>query len=608
MNPVFQPRYEWKDLPWKQIQRRVFKLQKRIYRASCCGNVKALHKLQRLLLKSWSAKCLAVRRVTQDNAGKKTAGIDGIASLPPIARLRLVKHLRLGVKATAARRVWIAKAGSDEKRPLGILTMHDRALQALVKLALEPEWEAKFEPGSYGFRPGRSTHDAIQALYLSLTHAPKYALDADIWQCFNRINHTELLRKLHTFPALRRQIRAWLQAGVIDLEGFSSTETGTQQGGVISPLLCNVALHGLETALKQQIPNKTAKLTVVRFADDFVVLHQNLQVIEQCQQFIEQWLQPIGLELKPSKTRICHTLNNLDGRVGFEFLGFEVRQYPVGKTHSKQGFKTLIKPSQKAIHRHLEQIRDIVDRHKAAPQFSLIHHLNGVIWGWSAYYASVCSKELYQRSDWSVWQKLWKWARRRHPNKSRGWVANKYWRRIQGRRVFASPVNQLRLHRDYPIRRHLKVKGTKSPFDGDWLYWSTRLGQHPGIPRRVAYLLKQQRGKCAYCGLYFQSEELLEIDHIIPKALGGKDECINWQLLHRHCHDIKSGIDGSHPHYHRGTGDNSPVVEKPDEGKLSRPVWGEGCENTPVARREGASCPYSTSYTRLEKPHEGVNQ
>ncbi|CAA9315900.1 Retron-type RNA-directed DNA polymerase [uncultured Leptolyngbya sp.] len=547
MNPVLQPRYEWKTLPWKQIQRRVFKLQKRLDRASCCGNVKAVHKLQRLLLKAWSARCLAVRRVTQDNAGKKTAGIDGVASLPPTARLRLVASLKLGVKAAPARRVWIPKPGSAEQRPLGILTMHDRALQALVKLALEPEWEAKFEPGSYGFRPGRSAHDALQAIDLSLTHAPKYVLDADLWQCFNRINQTALLQKLHTFPALRRQIKRWLQAGVIDQEGFSSTDAGTQQGGVISPLLCNVALHGLETMLKQQIPTKAAKLTVVRFADACVVLHQDRQVIQQCQQRIVQWLQPMGLELKPSKTRLCHTLTKLDGRSGFALLGFEVRQYPVGQTHSKQGFKTLIKPSQTATQRHLQQLRDLINHHKAAPQAAFMRQLNPVIWGWSAYYAAVCSKELYQRVDWSVWQKLWPWARRRHPNKSRGWVAHKYWRRPQGRRVFASVSNQLRLHRDYPIRRHIKVKGVKTPFDGDWLYWSTRLGEHPDTPRRVARLLKQQRGKCAVCGLYFQMESLLEIDHIIPKALGGKDEFQNWQLLHRHCHDVKSAVDGSHP-------------------------------------------------------------
>lgn len=572
MNTVLRPMYEWKQLPWKRIQRQVFKLQNRIYRASCCGNVKVVRKLQRLLLKSWSARCLAVRRVTQDNAGRKTAGIDGKASLSPQARLHLVATLKIGQTASPARRIWIPKPGSEEQRPLGILTLHDRALQALVKLALEPEWEAKFEPGSYGFRPGRSAQDAIQALYLSLTQAPKYGLDADILQCFNRIDHSKLLQKLHTFPALRRQIKAWLKAGVMDQGRFSRTEAGTQQGGVLSPLLSNVALHGLETALKQQIPPGRAKLTVSRYADDFVLLHQDLDVIQQCQQFTNEWLHQIGLELKPSKTRICHTLIPVEGRIGFEFLGFEVRQYEVGKTHSRRGFKTLIKPSPTAIHRHLQQIRDIVDRHKAVCQTALISHLNPVIWGWSRYYANVCSKAVFQRVDWAVWQKLWKWARRRHPNKSRAWVANKYWQRQAGRKGFSSARKGLRLHQDCPISRHIKVKGTKTPFDQDWLYWSERLGKHPTIPARVAWLLKQQRGKCNHCGLYFHAEDLLEIDHIIPKALGGKDESQNWQLLHRHCHDTKTAGDGFHPNHRCGTDDNSQDVEEPDKPKGLRPV------------------------------------
>lgn len=572
MNTVLQPMYEWKHLPWKRIQRQVFKLQNRIYRAACCGNVKAVRKLQRLLLRSWSARCLAVRRITQENAGRKTAGLDGKASLCPQARLHLVATLRIGHTATPARRVWIPKPGSEEQRPLGILTLHDRALQALVKLALEPEWEAKFEPGSYGFRPGRSAQDAIQAIYLSLTHAPKYGLDADILQCFNRIDHSKLLQKLHTFPALRRQIKAWLKAGVMDQGVFTSTEAGTQQGGVLSPLLSNVALHGLETDLKQQIPPGRAKLTVSRYADDFVLLHQDLDVIQQCQQFTNEWLQQIGLELKPSKTRICHTLIPLDDRVGFEFLGFEVRQYAVGKTHAQKGFKTLIKPSPTAIHRHLQQIRDIIDRHKAVRQTALISHLNPVIWGWSRYYAKVCSKEVFQRVDWAVWQKVRKWARRRHPNKSRTWVANRYWRRIEGRKGFSSAEKTLMLHQDCPISRHIKVKGTKTPFDQDWLYWSERLGKHPTLPARGAWLLKHQRGKCAYCGLYFQSEDVLETDHIIPKALGGKDESQNWQLLHRHCHHLKTARDGSHPNHRCGADDNSQDVEKPDKLKGLRPV------------------------------------
>src|SRR5258708_10207057 len=192
MNTVEKPMYKWQDLPWKDIQRSVFKLQKRIYQAALRGDRKTVHKLQRLLINSWSARCLAVRRVTQDNRGKNTAGIDGVKRLTPAQRLDLVTTLKLSQTAQPVRRVWTPKPGKSEQRPLGIPTLHDRAEQALAKLALEPEWEAYFEPNSYGFRPGRSTHDAIEAIYKDINHKPKYVLDADIAACFDRINHQAL--------------------------------------------------------------------------------------------------------------------------------------------------------------------------------------------------------------------------------------------------------------------------------------------------------------------------------------------------------------------------------------------------------------------------------
>lgn len=243
--------YKWNDIPWQKLERNVFKIQKRIYQASRCGNVKLVHRLQRLLIKSWSAKALAVRRVTQDNQGKKTAGVDGVKSLSPTARLKLIDELKWGTKVKPTRRVWIPKPGKTEKRPLGIPTMYDRALQALGKMALEPEWEAKFEPNSYGFRLGRSCHDAIQAIFLSISKKAKYVLDADISKCFDRINHKKLLEKLNTTPSFRRQVRAWLKAGVMDGKELFPTDEGTPQGGVISPLLANVALHGMEEMIKE---------------------------------------------------------------------------------------------------------------------------------------------------------------------------------------------------------------------------------------------------------------------------------------------------------------------------------------------------------------------
>lgn len=539
--------YKWQDLPWKDIQRSVFKLQKRIYQAALRGDRKTVHKLQRLLINSWSARCLAVRRVTQDNRGKKTAGIDGVKRLTPSERLELAQTLRLTQTAQPVRRMWIPKPGKTEQRPLGIPTMHDRAEQALAKLALEPEWEAHFEPNSYGFRPGRSTHDAIRAIFSAVCRQPKYVLDADIAQCFDRIDHQALVAKLNTFSLMRRAVRAWLKAGVMEDGKLFPTEKGSPQGGVISPLLANVTLHGLEEVAAEVHP----KARVIRYADDLVVIHENLEVIEQAQEAISSWLAHMGLELKPSKTHITHTLNAYKGLVGFDFLGFNVRQYRVGKTHSGRisksmvlGFKTLIKPSKTAVKQHYQELARIIEDNRQVTQAQLIEKLNRVTRGWARYYSSAVSKRVFSKLSHLMFVKLWRWAKRRHPRKPRKWIARKYWPRQKGKWQFSTPEGQtLFEHPQMPIKPHIKVRGRKSPYDGDWVYWVQRKAQHPEIPTRVAKLLKRQSGRCAWCGLFFASEDWLEVDHIIPTTMGGRDRYDNWQLLHQHCHHRKTAQD-----------------------------------------------------------------
>ncbi len=255
MSTAETPVYEWTDLAWPAMERRVFKLQTRIDRASRRGDVKTVHRLQRLLMVSWSARCRAVRRVRQDNRGKKTAGVDGVKNLTPARRFHLATTLRLTPTAHPTRRVWIPKPGNPtERRGLGIPTLFDRARQALAKLLLEPEWDARFEPHSYGFRPGRSAHDAIEAIFPHVSRKPKYVVDADIAKCFDRIDHTALLHKLHASPPLRRAIKAWLKAGVMEGVDLTPTEQGTPPCGVVSPLLASIALHGLETAVKEAFP------------------------------------------------------------------------------------------------------------------------------------------------------------------------------------------------------------------------------------------------------------------------------------------------------------------------------------------------------------------
>ncbi len=564
--------YEWKNINWRKVERCVFKLQKRIYRASQQGDVKLVHKLQRLLLKSWYAKLLAVRRVSQDNQGQKTAGVDGVKSLTPKQRMALAKKLKLGHKSKPTRRVWIPKPNTDEKRPLGIPTMEERALQALVKLALEPEWEAKFEPNSYGFRPGRSVHDAIGAIYISINKMDKFVLDADIAKCFDKINHEKLLAKLQTYPKLRKQIKAWLKSGIMDANTLFPSEEGTPQGGVISPLLANIALHGMEQRVKEYAKtlkgNKSKNvqsLTVIRYADDFVVLHKEEKVVKECQKIISDWLAEMGLELKPSKTKISHTLEPHHGNVGFNFLGFNIRQYKVGKYHgakgskgNKLGFKTLIKPSAEKVKNHLRKLAEIVDKHKSVSQIILIKRLNPVIRGWCNYYSSVVSAEAFKDCDYYFFEKLKRWAYRRHPMKNRTWIMQKYWH-TEGRNnwVFSTREGdnpfKMAQHTDTKIVRFVKVKGERSPYDGDLIYWSTRMGKHPEMPAQVAYLLKKQKGHCAFCGLYFQDGDILETDHIIPTSLGGKNTKNNKQLLHRHCHDLKTAQDMT------GTYDKEPL-------------------------------------------------
>jgi RNA-directed DNA polymerase len=576
------PMDRWNTLPWKHLQRNVFKLQTRIYRAACRGDVKTVRMLQRLLMHSRSAKLLAVRKVTQDNQGKKTPGVDGVKSLTPPQRLTLARTLTLDGTAAPVRRVWIPKPSTPELRPLGIPTLHNRAGQALVKSALEPEWEARFAPNSYGFRPGRSCQDAIEAIFTAIGHKAKYVLDADIEKCFDRIDQTALLTKVHTSPSLHRQLKAWLKAGVLDQGTLFPTDTGTMQGGNLSPLLACIALHGLEAHIGKTFPRSGSRRfqtpNVVVYADDLVILHEDRTVVERCQAVVSEWLREMGLALKPSKTRITHTLEVAEGTPGFDFLGFQIRQYPVGKTKSGKdcrgrlhGFKTRITPSPTALQRHVEALRKTIDRHRHAEQEALIKALNPQIIGWSAYYAHVGSARAFQRLDHTVYTRLWGWAVSRHPKKAKHWIARKYWRVDDGQGWRFQPPNSTRplaRHDHTPHQRYVKVQGTRSPYDGDWLYWSRRLGRHPNVPPRIARLLKQQQGRCRACGLYFADGDNIEVDHSLPKKQGGSDARDNLQLLHRHCHDTKTARETGCP----GTHDTRHVVEEPDERKRSCPV------------------------------------
>ncbi len=559
------------------------------------GDVRQVRKLQKTLMRSWSNKVLAVRRVTQDNRGQKTAGVDGIKSLSPEARMKLVGQLKLTDDSKPTQRVWIPKPGKNEKRPLGIPTIYDRALQALLKNALEPEWEALFEPNSYGFRPGRSCQDAVKYIKDAIQNKAKYVLDADIAKCFDRINHASLLQKLGHTGKVRQQIKAWLKSGVIDgrhklwkqvpetrpHQGvFTATSEGTPQGGVISPLLANIALHGMEAMLKEfaktldirrkDKPNsqiswqkKVKSLTFIRYADDFLVLHSDLNVVQRCRELISEWLEGIGLELKPSKTRIAHTLHpdlSEDGKAGFDFLGYHIQQFPTGKYRSSKhpstkqplGFKTLITPSKDACKKHQLDIKRVIRKHKHSHPARLISELNPIIRGWVNYYSFSDAQTTGEltRQDNLIFQKLRAWARYR-TGKLNKKTKDKYWTKIGNNNwVFATrkgDANPFRLltHTEFgsSSTKYVKVKGEYSPYNGKLVYWSTRMGRSPDMPHRKATLLRKQKGVCPWCCLRFREGDILETDHILATALGGKDVYNNLQLLHGHCHDEKTALD-----------------------------------------------------------------
>jgi RNA-directed DNA polymerase len=569
----------WNDVNWALVQTRVTRQQQRIYKASTeresqgIGNAK-IHALQRRVIGSLDAKLLAVRRVTTENKGRHTTGVDRQRNLSPKEKMDLVNKLELDGRSSPIRRTYIPKPGKSDVRPLGIPTIEDRAKQMLAKIALEPEWEAKFEPNSYGFRPGRSCHDAIQSLFLSLRGKTRYVLDADIQKCFDRIDHQKLLDKIATFGLMKRQIQAWLQADILigylnrPDEIFQSLE-GTPQGGVISPLLANIALHGLEnhiktwyatewyskTRLSRKIPihERKSQVGFARYADDFVFTAPRLTDIEQIQTQVELWLcEEAGLSLSEAKTRVVHSTE------GFEFLGFRLISV---KTKSNQQYKLKIYPSRSSKARFIERTRSILQQNRAVSAYILIQLLSPYLIGWANYFQySECSQE-FNKLDYILFQQLRAWVFRRKSSglRSRIKLREKYFPQgkeylFRGKRHSNNWVlwgqtkgkDGKMLERFLPklswvaSRRYVKIKGTSSPYDGNYLYWARRMEQYSGYSHSISRLIKRQYGRCAICQQSFLPMDVIEMDHILPRAKGGLDRFNNLQALHKHCHIQKS--------------------------------------------------------------------
>ena len=557
----------WRQIDWRRVEADVRRLRQRIFTASQAGDLRRVRSLQKLMLRSRANTLVSVRRVTERNAGRLTAGVDGEVVLTPEAKMQLADRIQHGTepfKALPVRRVYVPKPGSAKGRALGIPVIADRAHQARVVNALEPEWEARFEPRSYGFRPGRGCHDAIAAIYLTAKgRSPRrrWVLDADLAAAFDRISHDHILVMLGSFPA-RGMVAQWSKAGVVEQGRLHRTEEGTPQGGVVSPVLLNVALHGMEQAagVRYHSAGTDAGQTVagspvvVRYADDLVALCHSRQEALEVKARLAGWLAPRGLAFNEDKTRVV-TLDE-----GFDFLGCNVRRY-----HGK----LLIKPSNAAVRRIRERLRTEMRVLRGANASAVLIRLNPIIRGWAAYYRGMVSSETFAALDDYMWRLAYKWAVYSHSNKSRAWVIARYFgtfnKSRRDRWVFGDRKSGAYLLKFAWTRivRHQLVRSGASPDDPALAeYWAGRRRKAPPLPidKTSLRLLKQQDGRCPLCRAWLlpaddppqsphewehwlaATRKTIVKEHIVAQE-DAPDEN-KPRLVHAHCHRRHVAADG----------------------------------------------------------------
>jgi len=454
----FNPPGNWKAIDWMAIRQQVRRLQVRIAKATQLGKHRRVSALQWLLTHSRAAKLLAVWRVTT-NRGAKTPGVDNVVWRTNKQKFQAAENLkRHGYRPKPLRRLYIPKK-NGKLRPLSIPTMHDRAMQALYALALAPVAETLADPNSYGFREGRCCADALTHAHIVLSrqHSPQWVLEGDIRACFDEISHAWLLQHV---PMDKQILRKWLKAGYWEKAKLFPTSSGTPQGGIASPILANLALDGMEQAIRQAVAKKGDKVNFVRYADDFIVTGATTELLEQkVKPALTAFLTPRGLALSEQKTVITHI-----GK-GFNFLGHTVRKY---------GDKLLTRPAKSSVKALQDKIGLCIHAALGLSQEALLRKLNPLIRGWANYYRHGAAKRTFDRLDYYVYWRLWRWVTRRHPNKSVRWKVRKYFSAAGKRGLFSvrlsqgeSPIQVFTLYRaaSTTIQRHIKVRGAANPYD-----------------------------------------------------------------------------------------------------------------------------------------------